>query len=115
MSGSVPEFVRDSGGSIATRNVMEGTARLRWFFREPPVGPQDNGWRFLSEIDDDEYLADPENSQFVSFNSVAAIEPAIIPILHLPVGTDIELTRDGSGLHFIDTTTGEEMPLSVFE
>jgi len=68
----------------------------------------------LSEIDDDEYLANPENSQFVSFNSVAAIEPAVIPVLYLPAGTDLELTRDAAGLHFIDNATGEELPASTF-
>jgi hypothetical protein len=115
MSHSIPEYVPNSGTSIATRNVLDGTARLRYFVRENPVAPADNGWRFLSEIDDEEYINDPENLRVVSFNSVADIEPAIIPILHIPVGTNLELTRDSTGLHFIDNTTGQKLPLSVFE
>jgi len=91
---------------------MEQVAPLKWLVREVSVNPQDNGWRFFSAIDDETYLDDPGNLQVVSFNSVADIEPAIIPILHLPVGSDLELVRDESGVRFVDSTTGEGIALN---
>lgn len=103
----IPDFVPSSGGSVVSRNITDGTARLRWLVRNSPVNPQDNGWRFFSEIDDEAYADDPANFHILSFNSVAAIEPAIIPILHFPVGTDLELVRDVRGMRFVDSDTGE--------
>jgi hypothetical protein len=88
---------------------MEKTARLRWLVRNAPVNSQDNGWRFFSELDDDAYAADPSNFEVVSFNSVVAIEPAVLPVLYLPVGTDLELVREESGKRFVNSTTGEEI------
>lgn len=107
MSKLIPEYVSSSGASVVSRNVMERTAPLRWLVREASVNPQDNGWRFFSEIDDETYLDNPDNLQVASFNSVVDVEPAIIPILRLPIGSDLELVRDESGIRFIDNTTGE--------
>ena len=44
------------GGSVVSRNILEGKGKLKWCFRENSVHEVDNGWRFLSEIDTDEYL-----------------------------------------------------------
>lgn len=110
-SARIPEFVPDPGGSIISRNALDEVAPIRWAFREAPVNPADNGWRFVSAIDDDDYLADPANSAVVSFNTVAAIEPAVLRLFLLPEGTDVTIERDPDGrITFIDTTTGE--PLS---
>jgi hypothetical protein len=100
--------VRNSGASIASKNVLEKRAPLRWAFREEEVDAVDNGWRFLSEIDDDEYINNPANMQVVSFNAVVDIEPAVLPILHMPVGTDLTIIRDEPGrIELIDNTTGK--------
>ena len=74
-----------------------------------PSAPQDNGWRFFSEIDDEEYWGNPDNLQVVSFTNVAEIEPAVLPILNFPVGTDLELIKDDAGSHLIDSATGREL------
>jgi hypothetical protein len=111
MTTNIPDFVPASGASIVSRNIMDGTAPLRWLVRDAAANPQDNGWRFFSAIDDEAYLADPANLQVASFTSVAAVEPAIIPILFLPEGTDLELVRDDDGLHFIDSTIGEAISI----
>ena len=113
VSQPAPEFVPHSGGSIVSRNILEGRARLRWAVRESQANPVDNGWRFFSEIDDDDYLADAKNLEVASFNTVAAIEPAIIPLLHMPVGTDLVLVRDGRRIVFIDNNTGGPVEISL--
>lgn len=107
---SVPEFIRDSGASIASRRILDGSALLKWAVREDPSNPSDNGWRFFSEIDDESYLDDPSNLEVASFNEVAAIEPAVIPLLHMPVGTDLAIIREQGRIRFFDNETGRELP-----
>lgn len=50
----------------------------------------DTGWRFLSGNETEEYLDDPGNSKFFSVNVVANYDPAIIPYVKMPIGTELE-------------------------
>ncbi|WP_285727959.1 DUF2185 domain-containing protein [Psychromicrobium xiongbiense] len=110
MSSTTPEFIRDSGACVVSLNIMKGVAPLRWLVREPSINPSDNGWRFFSAIDDEAYLDDPRNLSVVSFNEVAAIEPAIIGVYLHPVGSDYELVRTPEGgMFFRDNLTGEPL------
>ncbi|MEX8057507.1 DUF2185 domain-containing protein [Microbacterium sp. 16-032] len=112
MSSTTPEFVRESGASIASRRVLDGSAPLKWAVREAPSNPSDNGWRFFSEVDDESYLDDPSNLEVASFNTIAAIEPAVIPLFNMPVGTDLAIIRDRGAIRFFDNETGREVPAS---
>lgn len=100
------EFIKKAGGSVVSRSVLDGATPLKWAVREPSVNPVDNGWRFFGLSDDDAYLADPAHLVVADFNTVAAIEPAIIPIWDLPVGSDLQVVRDGEGIRIVDTRTG---------
>lgn len=107
----VTEFIKDAGGSVVSNNLMSGAAPLRWAFREESVNPVDNGWRFLSEIDDDSYINDPANMTVRDFNAVAEVEPAVLEIWALPVGTDLQLARLDGVLTWYDTTTNQPADL----
>lgn len=110
MSQSTPEFVPESGGSLLSRNALDGKAPIRWAFREEQANPVDNGWRFLSAIDDDEFLSDSANLVVVSFNTVVGIEPAVLPLLYLPEGTDATIERDADGrITIIDNDSGQPL------
>lgn len=112
MSPSIPEFVPKAGGSIISRNALDGKAPIRWAYREEQENPVDNGWRFLSVIDTEEFLGDSDNMTVVDFNSVVALEPAVLPLLHLPVGTDVTIARNDEGRIFLlDSSTGDEIEL----
>lgn len=67
----------------------------------------DNGWRFFSEIDDDDYVNDPANLVVCDFNTVAQIEPAILAIYSFPVGSDLQLVVENRKYYFIDNITEE--------
>ena len=99
------EFIKDAGACLATRNVMERRGRVRWMVREPSKAPADNGWRIFSVLDTSEYLADPSNFQIVSFNDVCTIEPALIGIYDLPVGSDLQIV-DEDRIQIAETATG---------
>ena len=94
------------GGSIVSKNIIENKGRLKWCFREGSVNPVDNGWRFLSEIDTDDYLSDSSNLVVCDWSTIFEIEPAIASIFDLPVGTELTLVYEEK--HFIYTTTGEK-------
>lgn len=97
------------GGSIVSKNILEQQGRLKWCFRERSVNELDNGWRFLSEIDTDEFLAKSENMLICDWGTIVEIEPAVIPIFSLPVGTELTLEYDGSKKFFVNSETGEKV------
>ena len=82
------------GGSIASKNILEKHGRIKWCFREEGVNAIDNGWRFLSEVDTDDYLQDASNMAVCDWGTLFEIEPAIAPIFNMPVGTDLTLVYE---------------------
>lgn len=105
----VTVYIPDAGGCVVSKRIMERTAQLKWMVREDPVEAEDNGWRFLSADDDDAYLEDPDNLMVVDFNEVADIEPAVLPVLNLPVGSSLELVVEAGMRSVIDTATEEKL------
>lgn len=106
-----PDFIPNSGACLATKNVLAGVG-VRWMTRDEPAGYADNGWRIMSQADTTEYLSDNDNWQVVAFNQVCDLEPALIGIYELPVGSDLQIVRDERGVHIVDTPTGREIPTS---
>jgi hypothetical protein len=107
----VAEFIPQAGGSIVSRRVLDGTSALKWMFREESVNPVDNGWRFLGIDDDEDFINDPANMVVADFNTVAEIEPAIIPIWSLPVGSDLQLVVQDGRRTVYDNATGQPAEL----
>ena len=99
------------GGSIVSRNILENKGRIKWCFREKPVNQVDNGWRFLSEIDTDEFLGNASNMVICSWGTILEIEPAVLPIFDMPVGTELTLVYEGKRKFFVRTETGEPVHL----
>lgn len=92
------KFMNNPGGCIVSKRILNGESDLKWMVREKSIDKKtDNGWRFFSVDDDDDYLADPNNLAFCDFNTVANIEPAILGIYLYPVGSDFQLVRDENG------------------
>ena len=97
------------GGCIVSKNIIEEKGELKWCVREKGINDLDTGWRFLSSIDTDEYLSNSENMCIYNYDTVVEIEPAILLIYDLPVGTDVTLIREGKKKFFVDTATGEKI------
>lgn len=113
--GAPKEAVRlidNAGGCMCTRSVYEDKTRLKWCFREASVNPVDNGWRFIGESDTEEYINVTENNVILDFNTVANIEPAVLSIYNMPIGTDLRLEKSRSGaVTFYDSNTGAEVKI----
>lgn len=99
------------GGSVVSKNILENKGRLKWCFRENSVNEVDNGWRFLSEIDTDEYLEDASNMVICDWETIFEIEPAIAPIFAMPIGTELTLVYEKDRKFFVYTETGNRLVL----
>lgn len=95
------------GGSIVSKNILEKRGKIKWCFREESVNALDNGWRFLSEIDTDDYLQDTSNMVVCDWGTIFEIEPAIAAIFNMPIGTDLTLMYESQRKYFVFTETGE--------
>ena len=97
------------GASIVSNNILKNKANIKWIFREDAVDELDNGWRFPSEIDTEEYLSNPENMSVCDWSTIVEIEPAVLSIFDMPIGTEITLIYEGERRNFIDTNTGSKI------
>ena len=107
------EFIPNAGACLATLNVINRTGVVRWMVRVPSQMPADNGWQIMSHLDTTEYLNDLSNWRIVDFNDLCAIEPALIGIWDMPVGSDLQIVRDELGIRIFDTPTGREIPVEA--
>lgn len=105
------EFIKNAGGCIVSNNILNGKGTLKWLLREESVDKNDNGWRFLSDIDDEKFINNPDNLTVCDFNTVAEIEPAIIGVYLMPVGSDLQLVRVNGIISFTDNITGEKVKI----
>lgn len=76
------------GGFIISKNVLAGIP-IRYSYREKSSIEQLNGWTFLSEKDDDEYVNDPKNFIIVTMETIMNLAPVVAEIFDAPYGTDL--------------------------
>ena len=100
-------YIQGAGGTIVTKSILNGTSRLKWLFRQD--SGHGNGWVAFGDRDSQEYVNDPENMAIVDFNTLANIEPAVVNVFYMPMGSDLEFRSDKTGKYFVDTRTGEEI------
>jgi len=97
------------GGSVVSNNILQNKGKLKWCIKEQPVNALDNGWRFLSDIDTEEYLADASNMSICDWGTIIEIEPAIINIFDMPLETDITLLNENNKKYFVYTESEEKV------
>lgn len=97
------------GASLVSKNIYDRKGKLKWCVRENSIRDVDNGWRFLSDIDTDEYLANVDNWCVLPFESIIEIEPAVLVIYDMQVGTELTLVQEDKRKFFVDSNTGREV------
>lgn len=97
------------GASIVSNNILENKANIKWILRENSVNELDNGWRFLSEIDTEEYLSHAENMLICDWSTIVEIEPAVLSIFNMPIGTELILIYEGEEKYFLDSNSGQKL------
>ncbi|MCI8454427.1 MAG: DUF2185 domain-containing protein [Lachnospiraceae bacterium] len=103
----IKEYIRGAGGSIVSKSILNGTSRLKWLFRQE--SEHGNGWVAFGDTDTQEYVDDAKNMTIVDFNTLANIEPTVLNVFYMPIGSDLEFRCDKTGKYFVDTRTGKEI------
>lgn len=108
------QFIPHAGACLMTMSAFIQSSPVRWMVREPSESPVDNGWRIMSAADTEDDLNDPDTWRVTDYNEACAIEPALIGIYDLPVGSDLQIVIDDGGKHIVDTPTGRELTPDQF-
>ncbi len=87
---SIKDLVHNMGYSICSNKISKEGEKVGFMYREESLDEEDSGWRFLSGTETEEYVDDPDNSKIYGVNTIANHDPAIIPYLKLPVGSELE-------------------------
>lgn len=96
-------------GSIVSRNILQEKDNLMWCYRNEPQNSIDNGWRFFTQHDDDEFINQSNNMIICDFNLIANIEPALYEVYKMPIGTFLKLEKDDERFYFTNADTEEEI------
>jgi hypothetical protein len=97
------------GASTITKNLFERNGNLKWCVREKSKNINDNGWIFISDADNEASLALFESWCIVPFERVIEIEPAVLSLYELPVGTEVTMIIENGVRYFVDSATGKRL------
>ncbi len=82
------------GAGLATDHITVDGKKVGYMYREEPDRPEDSGWRFFSGEESQAYVDDPENTMIYDVNTIANYDPAIIPFLDAPPGSEFGRVGD---------------------
>ena len=99
---TIIRLVDAAGGCIASDKVTVEGLPVGYMYRDMPARPQDSGWRFLSGLEDEAYMADTSLHEVFDVNTIANHDPAIIPYLSAPVGSQFKRSKTSNS--FIQVT-----------
>ena len=63
----------------------------------------------MSVIDTEEYLSHAENMSICDWSTIVEIEPAVLSIFNMPIGTELTIIYEDERLYFLDTITGQKL------
>lgn len=78
------------GACFCTKKVSFEGMKVGFMYREEPNFELDNGWRIFSGTETQEYVDNAQNARAININTIIDIDPAILPYLDLPIGTELE-------------------------
>jgi hypothetical protein len=96
------DLISPVGAGIATDKITVDGLRVGFMYREEPRDEYDSGWIFLSGTEDQDYVDDPKNMMLYSLNTIANCDPAIIPYLNSPIGTNLERIEGTDDFRIVD-------------
>ena len=80
------------GACFATDMIVVRGKPVGFMYREAPDHNEDSGWRFMSGLEDQDYMDDEANHGVYDVNTIANYDPTIVPLLDEPVGSVFERT-----------------------
>lgn len=96
------ELIKPIGSCYATDKITVDGLFVGYMYREEPRYVEDSGWRFFSGTESQDYVDNPENIMIYDVNTIANYDPAIIPYLHLEIGTELERNEDNTFRYIVE-------------
>ena len=103
------KYIENAGSCIVTKSLLNSETNFRWLFREEPLNNIDTGWMAFGDSDNDEYVNDPKNLTVVDLNTLINIEPTILNVYEMPIGTDLIFIEEDGEKYFINAKTNEQI------
>ena len=86
----ITRVIPQMGGCFATDMITVDGKQVGYMYREGPDNKFDSGWRMLSGSETQDYMDNPSNTEIYDVNTIANYDPAIIPYLGYPIGSQLE-------------------------
>lgn len=91
------------GGCIASDMITVRGKPVGFMYREAePDNEMDSGWRFMSGLEDQDYMDEADNHGIYDVNTIANYDPTIIPFLDAPPGSVFERTPGSKNFRPVD-------------
>jgi hypothetical protein len=81
---SSERLVPPIGAVFASRLVGDEGRKVCFLYREVPDHEADSGWRIFSGEEDQDFADDPDNIKIYDADTIARIDPDIVPLLAEP-------------------------------
>lgn len=91
---NIKQLIEPMGFGLVSDKITTQGNKVGYMYREEPEDEADSGWRFLSGTETQEYVENPNNSMLFEVNTIANYDPAIIPYINFPAGTELERKKD---------------------
>jgi len=92
----------NQGGCLVTKRISVDGLDVGYMYRESGSNELDNGWRFFSGDETQEYVNDLSNTNVFDTNTIANHDPAILPYLDAPVGSAFERVEGRNEFRLIE-------------
>ena len=64
---------------------------------------------FFSKIDTEKYLSHSENMSVCDWSTIVEIEPAVLSIFNMPIGTELTIIYEDERVYFLDSNSGQKL------
>ena len=90
LKGKLKPIAVGYGACLASDHITVEGKKIGYMYREEPSEsmPADNGWRFFSGEETQEYVDNAKNLSFYDTNTIANFDPSITPYLESPIGSE---------------------------
>ena len=96
------------GSCMASDRITVDGFPVCYMYREAHDEPHSSGWMFFAGDETQEYADDPDNFDLYDVNTIANIDPDIIPYLDAPVETAFARENDDQDFEEVPFPSGME-------
>lgn len=101
-TSEIKEIINPIGGCFATDSITVDGNLIKIMIRDETSYENDSGWFFMSGLENQEYIDNPDNVMIYDVNTIANYDPAIIPFLNYPIGSRLERQHNSNLFEIVD-------------